>query len=180
MFPPKPDFAPMPWAQKQSVFGNFVYRAAPTEGNPEGIEILGNWVRENIVTVELPQLAGLIGAPSARDKKQNVACHRAIAPQLKNLWKDWEDLGLLDRVISWGGLFVPRFVRGSQRTLSNHAFGTAFDINAAWNSLGAVPAFVGQKGSVRELVECANSHGFYWGGHFDRLDGMHFEIAVIQ
>jgi len=38
---------------------------------------------------------------------------------------------------------------------------------------------VGQKGCVRELVPIAHENGFYWGGHFSRLDGMHFEIAKI-
>jgi hypothetical protein len=38
---------------------------------------------------------------------------------------------------------------------------------------------VGQKGSVRELVQIANNNGFYWGGHFSRKDGMHFEIAKV-
>jgi hypothetical protein len=71
-------------------------------------------------------------------------------------------------------------VRGSKTVLSNHAFGTAFDINVNWNRLGTIPALVGQKGSVRELVQIANNNGFYWGGHFTRKDGMHFEIAKIQ
>ena len=48
-----------------------------------------------------------------------------------------------------------------------------------WNGLGARPALVGQKGCVRELVEIANRNGFYWGGHFTRLDGMHWEVAKI-
>jgi hypothetical protein len=64
--------------------------------------------------------------------------------------------------------------------LSNHAYGSAFDINYAWNRLGQVPALVGEKGAVRELVTLAHKHGFYWGGHFnERLDGMHFEVAKI-
>jgi hypothetical protein len=29
------------------------------------------------------------------------------------------------------------------------------------------------------LVGIANDNGFYWGGHFTRLDGMHFEIAKL-
>lgn len=63
---------------------------------------------------------------------------------------------------------------------SNHAWGTAFDINVPWNGLGATPALVGARGSVRKLVPLANEHGFYWGGHFNgRPDGMHFEIAQI-
>jgi hypothetical protein len=95
------------------------------------------------------------------------------------LWADWERAGLLHLVLTWHGSYVARFVRGSDRTLSNHAFGSAFDINFAWNKLGTVPALVGQKGTVRELVQIANDNGFYWGGHFKRLDGMHFEVAQV-
>ena len=65
--------------------------------------------------------------------------------------------------------------------LSNHAFGTAFDINVPFNPLGARPALIGKQGSVRELVPIANEHGFFWGGHFGkRPDGMHFEVAVLK
>ena len=46
--------------------------------------------------------------------------------------------------------------------------------------LGTTPALVGRKGSVRELVEIANANGFYWGGHFTRKDGMHFEVAQVK
>jgi hypothetical protein len=70
-------------------------------------------------------------------------------------------------------------VRGSNTTLSNHAWGTGFDINAKWNPLGAVPALRGDTGSVRELVPIAHDHGFFWGGHFSRSDGMHFEVARV-
>jgi len=73
---------------------------------------------------------------------------------------------------------VPSFIRGWRTTLSNQSWGTAFDINAAWNGLGRRPPLVGEKGSVRELVQLANQHGFYWGGHFSkRPDGMHFEVG---
>ena len=61
--------------------------------------------------------------------------------------------------------FVARFVRGSRTVLSNHAFGSAFDINEKYNSLGSRPTLVGEKGSLRELVPIANRWGFYWGGH---------------
>jgi D-alanyl-D-alanine carboxypeptidase-like protein len=50
----------------------------------------------------------------------------------------------------------------------------------AFNPLGAQPALVGRPGSVRELAPIANQHGFYWGGHFTRLDGMHFEVAKLK
>ncbi|HBA39063.1 MAG TPA: hypothetical protein DCZ05_04785 [Deltaproteobacteria bacterium] len=33
--------------------------------------------------------------------------------------------------------------------------------------------------SVHQLVQIAHRHSFYWGGHFSRRDGMHFEVARI-
>ena len=75
---------------------------------------------------------------------------------------------------------MARRVRGSATKLSNHAFGAALDINYAWNKLGHIPALIGSRGSLRELVPIANQLGFYWGGHYaGRKDGMHFEVAKI-
>jgi hypothetical protein len=177
-FPPPPAFPPLVGtAARQAVFGKFSFEPAPTPDNHENIKILGTWQKDNIVSVTIPQLVGVKDAP----KSGVVPFHRLAAAQLEALWKAWDQAGLVDRVLTWGGSFVPRFIRGSQKTLSNHAFGSAFDINAASNPLGAQPALVGQKGSVRELASIANEHGFYWGGHFqNRRDGMHFEVAVIK
>jgi D-alanyl-D-alanine dipeptidase len=123
--------------------------------------------------LSVPQLVNIKGS-------DRVQFHRKAADQLIKLWQNWEDAALLPLVLTWDGSFVPRFIRGSRKTLSNHSFGSAFDINVAWNQLGVVPALAGQKGSVRELVQIANQHGFYWGGHFSRKDGMHFEVAQIK
>lgn len=90
-----------------------------------------------------------------------------------------DDAGLGDRVLSFAGSWVPRFVRGSTTNLSNHAYGSAIDINVPWNQLSTVPALKGKRGSVRELVPIANECGLYWGGHFNRADGMHFELARV-
>jgi hypothetical protein len=177
-FPPRPDFPPLVGtASRQAVFGAFDYVSEPRPDNPENIRILGTWVKDNIVMVEVPQLRAALG-PSA---PAGMRFHRLAAEQLKALWADWESAGLLDRILRFDGSFVSRFVRDSTTVLSNHAFGSAFDINAHWNRLGARPALVGERGCIRELVPIANRHGFYWGGHFGRrLDGMHFEIAHLQ
>lgn len=176
-FPPPPDFPPLVGtAARQAVFGKFAFEARPLPGNPENIRILGTWESDNIVSVPIPQLIGVKGAP----RSGAVRFHKLAAAQLVAVWAAWEKAGLRDRMLTWDGSFVPRFIRGSRTTLSNHAFGTAFDINAAFNPLGAQPALVGEKGCVRELVELANQHGFFWGGHFKgRRDGMHFEVAVV-
>lgn len=166
--------------ERQRIFGTFSYSPAPTASNREAIVIAGTWQQDNIITVQIPQLVGrsIRGAP--RDGM--VQWHRLATAQLQRLWAAWEQAGLLDRILSWDGAFVPRFIRGSTTVLSNHAFGTAFDINASTNGLGSTPALIGQAGCVRELVTIANRCGFFWGGHFPepRLDGMHFEVAVLQ
>ncbi len=174
-WPPKPDFKPLSGTKaRQRVFGKFEFIHNPIPGNRENIEVLDDWAKNNIITAKVPQLVGIKGSP-------NVAFHKLAAPQLEKLWQDWEDADLMHLVITWAGSYVPRFIRGSRTKLSNHAFGTAFDINVKWNGLGVQPALIGQKGSVRELVQIANANGFYWGGHFkNRPDGMHFEVAEIK
>lgn len=176
-FPPKPAFPPVvSLSERQQLFGKFDYVSAPTPSNPEHIKILGNWIQENIVAVGLPGFQPISGAPS----NGKMEFHRFAVPQLQGLWSVWQAKDLLKLVLTFDGSFVPRFIRGSRTTLSNHAFGSAFDINYQWNKLAHTPALVGQKGSVRLLVAIANDYGFYWGGHFNsRKDGMHFEVAKI-
>lgn len=163
------------FADREKIFGKFSYISSPTMSNPEAITITGNWL-SNIAQVNIPQLSGIPGAPQST----TIPFHAAAAPQLVKLFEAWHDLGLMYLVASWGGSWAPRFIRGSRTTLSNHAWGTAFDINVQWNQLGIQPALRGATGSVRELVESACDHGFYWGGWFPRRpDGMHFEVYKI-
>ncbi|MBB5282932.1 hypothetical protein HNQ92_001058 [Rhabdobacter roseus] len=172
-FPPKPNFRPLASnEERQKLFGRIEYISEPKPDNPENIKIINNWERDNIIKVNVKQLKQIKGT-------ETVYFHKKCANQLVALFDDWEKNNLLHHILTWDGAYNPRFVRGSKSDLSNHTFGTAFDINYAWNKLGAVPALVGQKGSVRELVELAHQHGFYWGGHFTRRDGMHFEVAAI-
>ncbi len=176
-FPKEPTFDPLSTnAARGEIFGKFQFEAAPLPTNKENIKILGNWEAENIIAVEIPQLKR-IKNPHAGDK---IRFHEKGEAQLKKLWKDWETAGFLDDILTFDGGFVPRFIRGSRTTLSNHAFGSAFDINAQLNPLGAEPPVLGKGGSVRHMVKIANDNGFYWGGHFSRKDGMHFELAFLR
>jgi hypothetical protein len=139
--------------------------------NAEAITIHGSWVKDNITFVSLPKHPAFT---------YPVAFHRLAAAQFAGLFAAWNDAGLVDRILTFGGSWAPRFIRGSRTTLSNHAWGTAFDVNVQWNMLGTDGARKGEHGSVRELVQLANEHGFYWGGHFSpRKDPMHFEVARI-
>lgn len=162
------------YMDKQRLFGPLTYVSASSSGNPEAIKITNSWTKK-LKKVEIPQLAGVSGAP----KDCTVLFHEKGADKLVRLWKKWENDGLLPLVLSWSGAWAPRFVRGSKTYLSSHAFATAFDINAQWNSLGIVPPASGVHGSVRDLVPAANELGFFWGGSWGtRPDGMHFELGA--
>lgn len=183
--PGEPPFPPIRgnWGRQQ-VFGKFRYVPNPNPSNPESIKIVDNWVGENIVMARVPQIAKIPGRRhqgvlyGKGPKNGVVAVHKLVAEQLKALWQRWEDEGLLPYVLTWDGLWNPRFIRGSQSVLSNHANASAFDINASWNGLGRNGAALGQEGTVWPLVEIAYEYGWYWGGKFSRRDAMHFECAV--
>ena len=162
-FPPKPDFPPLVGTSaRQKVFGKFDFVHAPTRKNKEQIKILGDWENDNIVSIFIPVLKGV--DTYGRPNSGKMTFHKKAAEQLKGLWSAWSTQNYKTLILTYGGSYVPRFVRGSASTLSNHAFGSAFDINMEWNGLGKTPAIRGSKGSVRELVPIANDFGFYWGG----------------
>lgn len=175
-WPPAPDFPPLVGgAAREQLFGRFRYEPAPTRSSPERIRVLDGWAHAHIVRIELPQLVAL-----GLRRRPEVLAHRLVAERLQALWQAWENAGLLDLVLSWNGSYMPRYVRGSRTVLSAHAFGAAFDINARYNHIGAIPALRTARGSTRALVPIANAHGFYWGGHYKhRPDGMHFEAVRL-
>jgi hypothetical protein len=152
----------------EAKFGKFQYE----EAAGGRIRILGTWVADNITTIDIPQLAGL--------QPGHIQCHRLVAKQLADAFAEVERRGLLDRILAWDGLFVPRHKTWNPaRSLSPHSWGIAFDINARWNGYGAEPAPKGGRGSVVELVPIFEKFGFAWGGYFSRgsTDGMHFECC---
>ncbi len=172
-YPPKPSFGSPSLAAVKQMFGEFQYNRL-ANGD---INILGNWVADNIVKVEIKQLKGVLGAPS--DGK--IHFHKKGVEQLRGFFDEAEKQNLANLIISWAGSFYPRMVRGSKTSLSNHSWGSAFDINAPENWLNTKPAPVAKKGSLLKLVPIANSYGFFWGGHYtNRLDGMHFELSVLD
>lgn len=175
-WPSRPNFNPLNAQDRESIFGHFAFVPAPIPSCPEAIRITDGWA-QNIVEVDLPMLVGVQGAPA----NGRVEFHQKAAQQLVDLFQAWGNAGLLPLVKSWAGSWAPRYIRGSRVYLSNHAWATAFDINAGWNMLGCQPALKGRPGSVRELVQIAADNGFYWGGWFKgRPDGMHFEVAFVQ
>jgi hypothetical protein len=73
------------------------------------------------------------------------------------------------------GALCVRFIRGSSSSVSNHSWGTAIDITLD----GQLDPFADgtmQIGLVI-LAEHFNEEGWYWGGGYNREDGMHFEVG---
>lgn len=172
---PPTTLQPITAAERAALFGTFEFVPAPVASNPEAITITTRSPDYRLANVTPPQLIGVLGAPAGG----KILIHEKLVDPITALFKAWDDAGLRNRILAWAGSYSPRFIRGSRTVLSNHAWGTAFDINAAWNPLGVRPALFGQRGCVRELVAIAEEHGFYWGGRFTRTDGMHFEAMRV-
>ncbi|NOT57772.1 MAG: hypothetical protein HOP18_24485 [Deltaproteobacteria bacterium] len=139
-WPPRPIFAPLVSnREREEVFRKFQYaRISPDR---DDIRILGDWGGKNIVTITVPQLRGVAGAPTTG----RIRVHKRRQEQVRALFAKWEEERVLHLIKTWEGSFVPRFVRGSSSTLSNHSWGTAFDLNARWNARGIVPALRGRR-----------------------------------
>ena len=175
--PPEPNFPAIGRMSLKQIFGEFRYVPDPTPEDNRIIKILDGWDRNNISTINIPQLVGVKVGKSASNGAMQV--HKLLQNQMLGLWAAWSKSGLANKILTYEGSFVPRFIGGTTK-LSYHSFGTTFDINYNWNKWGSLPAPLGDQGSVRELVPIANEFGFYWGGHFkSKKDGMHFEAAKL-
>ncbi|GIF25468.1 hypothetical protein BJ973_003745 [Actinoplanes tereljensis] len=75
----------------------------------------------------------------------------------------------------WG--YNYRKVRGSESTLSNHASGTAIDLNAPAHPLGKAGTFnAKQVAAIRKILDFCDG-AVRWGGDYrTRKDEMHFEL----
>lgn len=164
-------------------------------GDPDGVVItrscdgeFADWTSAKIVDIEIPQLAFAVGYPG------RLTCHRRAADAIRAVFAAWEAADLLHLIRTFDGCFNPRYKRGKSPSdgahglkdsvdvtlLSNHAFGSALDINADDNPFGGPVAKIGRRGCVREMVEIANAHNLYWGGHYQSTkDGMHFELSRL-
>ncbi|HEY2880043.1 M15 family metallopeptidase [Nocardioides sp.] len=119
------------------------------------------WVTSHISTETMP----IIGP---------MTCNTQMFPQLRAALEEIQADGLAPAIHpqQYGGCFVPRFIAGTT-TLSNHAFGLAFDVNVPENQRGTV-------GRInRQVVAVFEEWGFTWGGTWRYTDPMHFELNRI-
>lgn len=161
-------------AERERLFGKFVFKATPVPGDLERIFVEPPWARQNIIEVVIPALKKVQGIPF-----RGVALHKLVMPHFEALVAAWEEAGLIPKILTWNGGYVPRFRRGQaeKRVLSAHSWGSAFDINARWNPFRKPSAPPKTEGSVRELAIIAKRLGWIWGGDFRTPDGMHFEAG---
>lgn len=143
-------------------WGRFKYDQAFGTGL---IQIQDPWVNENIVPC-----TGTVGG-----FVRHLCLHKRVIKDFEGFMRDVKKQDLEHLILQMDEGFEPRLMRGHDTTLSAHAFGIAFTINESFNRLGHTPAFIGQQGSVRELVEIAANHGWHWGGWNRRREGGHFE-----
>ena len=147
--------AVLPPALIKRRFGEWAGRPQP--GNTGYIDIDPTWTQEHIATVTLPVLG-------------RVSCNKRLIPQLRGAMEAVVADGLASTIHSFAGCFSSRFVLASpSATISHHAWGIAFDVNADTNRFGTPPA------QDPRLVELLAHWGFTWGGNWIVPDGMHFE-----
>lgn len=136
--------------------GTYSYRVAGGRVIPDP-----GWVSTHIRTEAVPILG-------------SMTCNGAIFPQLRAALEEIVARGLASKIHpgEYAGCFYPRFIAGST-TLSNHAFGLAFDLNVPGNQRGTVGEM------DRTVVSIFKKWGFAWGGDWSYTDPMHFELARL-
>jgi hypothetical protein len=96
-----------------------------------------------------------------------------VAAQFDKRVESIDNAGTLN---DWG--YAERPIRGGV-ALSNHASGTAIDLNADHHPLGTAPSKTFSAQQIAEIHEIIEQTGFLvrWGGDYSgRKDPMHFEI----
>jgi hypothetical protein len=118
-----------------------------------------------------------IGSFAVPGTKIKLRCAKSVAPLLVTFAAEFHqhiepiDEGQLD---DWGYCF--RNTRGSIDKLSNHASGTAIDLNATKHPLGHAGTFTPMQTVLIEAL--CKKYGLTWGEKWKRPDGMHFEVSL--
>jgi len=136
------------------------YNGWPASDDPEAIDVVRRGVPGTAVKLRVAKRVAPLLVSFAAE------FHKSVEPIDEG--KTYDD---------WSYCF--RKVRGSQTVLSNHASGTAIDLNATEHPLGAVGTFTEEQ--VRVINRLCRKYGLRWGGNFrSRKDPMHFEVALNE
>jgi len=143
-------------------------------GNPNLLEtqqkyfevwIVPNDIREAFKHVRFSAV-GTIGFP------KKIFINTDFQPVLEQALRNVIESELTRELKTWDGCFIIRNKRGLS-SLSLHSWALAVDVNASENQLNQTPKL------SAEFVKCFTDAGCDWGGDWQRLDGMHFQLANI-
>ena len=133
------------------------YNGYPASKDPKEIGIKSYLVKGTDRKLKCASSVGLLLAAFAAE------FHELIEPIDEGTFDDWG--------------YCYRMVRGEATKLSNHASGTAIDLNATKHALGKIGTFPAEK--VPMIRALAKKYGLKWGGDYvNRKDEMHFEVEV--
>lgn len=143
---------------------------------PDGVPSSEKECRKYLTTISVEILD-----KNGRAKNVSLTCHKKLAGSIQSAYREMKEKGF--RAYD-NGCFNWRAMTGSTKTMSNHSFGFAVDINPAFN-----PYVKGTSSSVwnnapsyykidGEIVAIWKRYGFYWGGDYKNIkDYMHFEYV---
>ncbi|MCB0413193.1 MAG: M15 family metallopeptidase [Bdellovibrionales bacterium] len=104
---------------------------------------------------------------------KRIYCNKDMLIPLTLAFKALISTGYVKELKTFDGCFNIRQKRGGV-TQSLHSWGVAIDVNAAWNGLGKTPTL------SQGFVKCFTDNGFDWGGHWNKPDGMHFQLKSFK
>ena len=104
---------------------------------------------------------------------KRIYCNKDMLIPLTLAFKALISTGYVKELKTFDGCFNIRQKRGGV-TQSLHSWGVAIDVNAAWNGLGKTPTL------SQGFVKCFTDNGFDWGGHWNKPDGMHFQLKNFK
>lgn len=105
-----------------------------------------------------------------------INCHRVIEPALIDALKEIayifgaDNMRTMD-IDRYHGCHNIRPVSGYPGHWSIHSWACAIDLNAHLGAMGAPSVMPYQ------FVKAFKDRGFYWGGEWNRQDGMHFSLV---
>ena len=148
-----------------TLFGHVTFRTVNAEWKRgDKIVFTSGFDTNDVTKVLVPQLREIPGSNGGK-----LRFHKRAHEQLLAVFNLIEKRGQLEIITSCGGAFNPRLRKPTSGALSkwpsNHAFGTAIDLNEDDPGFGD---------SVAPVAPVFEAFGFLWGKSFN--DPMHFEV----
>ena len=103
-----------------------------------------------------------------------IWCHRLVEPAIQRAFHAIRRDGLSSCIKSFDGCYVLRRKRTTSASWSTHAWGIAFDVNAADNPMTSKTA-MRISDEQRLLAPHFEAEGFHWGASFG--DPMHWQYC---